>query len=340
MKKYILSILAVAAVVGCTAFKDEASVPAVVPSDPTITVNEVSDDAVAFTITAAEGTGFYSYAIIAGVAQQLNATTLLKVGYKNSIDASTTDAAKAASIDVEVEGLDFNAAYTIYAVAASKQGTVGKIVTKEFTTSDTVNPAQASYTKKENVITLTFSEAVTYNQECIPTVKYYAVNNAVIKDGALVNDGYVGEGVAEVNASGKTVTVTVSLDDEKPLPAGAYYTVSYPEGTFVDALNNKCAAVSSRTGVTQAGALGFAGIYGRISTKEFALTSDEKKDIIVPSEQAFYYGIPEGVQFSQLTSKAAASILVESTSASKTSKTTYNLTKNYDWGCHSVDVPG
>lgn len=325
MKKYILSLIAAVAVVGCTTFKDEASIPVVNPSDPTIAVNEVGDNGFSFTVSAAEGTGFYSYAVLKGTAQVLNPTNLLKVQYKSGPACGTVDAAVSNPVKVDVEGLDFNTTYTIYAVAASAQGTVGKVVSKEVLTTDTLNPSPTTYSRNGNVITLTFSEAVTYKTFRTPTVKYYAVNNAVIAAGELVKDGFVGEGEAAVAVSGKTATFTVTLDGTNPLPDGAYFTISYPEGAFVDALENKIPAITSAPGVTSAGALGFKGIYGRIANKAFELEDVVGKATVAPGETEIAFGIPAGVTVYDFTEDADASITVESEETSKTVTTVYSL---------------
>ena len=307
-----------------------------------ITVSNITDYSATVTIAPAGAANYYAFVVDESDTDdtaQLDAKSLYANKY-SSVANGLVKYATSNSTTLELDDLDPNTTYQIYAVAGSTTGVVGEIANASFLTTDAGTPKAGTPSRKENVVTVKFSEDVKYDESKPAEAIYYAYNLAVIgkdADGKAVveNTGAMGAAKVTVAVSGATATFTVTLDGTNPLPDGAYYTIAYPAGAFVDAVGNPCAAQNHLTGVTSSGTMGFGGAYGRISTKEFALTSDEKKDIIVPSEQAFYYGIPEGVQFSQLTSKAAASILVESTSASKTSKTTYNLTKNYDWGYDS-----
>ena len=70
MKKFIYSIFAVlVSVAACTTFEVESSLPVVKPTDPTISVTTTGETEIVATVSAAEGTGFYSYAVIAGAAR-------------------------------------------------------------------------------------------------------------------------------------------------------------------------------------------------------------------------------------------------------------------------------
>ena len=337
MKKYLFSLFAVVAVVGCTTFKDEEPLKPVIPSNPNIQISEVGDNEFTFTITPAEGTGFFSYAVLAGEKQDLNPTTLLKVGYKNGVKAGTVDFKKTKAAFVgKAEDLAFASTYTVYAVAASEQGNVGEVVSSTITTSDNVKPAIAGYSRKGNVLTVTFSENVTLSAKRMAYAKYYAINEVVIgADGTLAKDGEQGDGVVAVACSGKTATFTVTLDGTAPLPAGAYYTVSFSTGLFQDQSGNNIEGVESYMGVTKSGSIGFAGLYGHIDNKPFSIVP--ASDLVTPADTYILLGFPEGVKFADFTSTAAAAMTVVSVDGSKTTSTEYALSLDEEWSYSVTD---
>lgn len=278
MKKYLLSLLAVAAVVGCTTFEDEQSDAVVTPTVPSITVSEVGDTEFSATIAAQSGTGFYSYAILPGAPQELNATTLFKVGYKNALAAGTVDYAKEQFKTIPMKELDRNAVYTVYAVAASEQGTVGEVVSQKVTTSDAEIPTPKSISFEDNVLTLTLSEAVSYTGKKA-IAKYYAANTPSGATYNILENKEYGTFPVTVEANGNTATFTFGED----LPNGAYFSISYPAGTFEDAVGNPVNALESGFGADKDGKLTQRGITGRVDNENFDLTlysADEEEAVI------------------------------------------------------------
>ena len=311
MKQYLLSLLAVAALVGCTRFEDEASLAVVNATDPTITVGTVEDTGFTATITAAAGTGFYSYAVIPGAAQTLDPTTLLKVGAKNTLVAGTVDYTKGESNHsktIELKELDRNTTYSIYAVAASEQGTVGKVVTAQVITSDGQNPSPKSFEFKDGVFTLTLSEGVKYTDKAI-TANYYAVNTPKGADFNILENKPVGSVPVKVEAKGSTVSFTL----EEEVPDGAYIAVSYPAGAFEDAVGNPAPALNSGFSADKDGNLKASGMTGRQPVVNFDLTlysdeeeggegedeGDEEEEPMIVSDllEPFILEIPEGLPF-------------------------------------------
>lgn len=267
MKKYLLSLLAVATVVGCTTFEDEQSDAVVNPTSPAITVSGVEDTGFAATIAAQAGTGFYSYAVLPGAPQDLNPTTLLKVGYKNAVAAGTVDYAKSPSKTIELTELARNTVYTVYAVAASQQGTVGEVVSQKVTTSDAEIPAPKSATYEDYTMTVTFSEPIKYTGKKA-TVNYYAVNTPSGAEYNIKENKPVGSVKATVTADGNVATFKF----DEPIPNGAYFAVSYPAGAFEDAVGNPVNAMESGFGTDKDGKLASKGITGRQDTVNFDLT--------------------------------------------------------------------
>ena len=267
MKKYFLSLIAVAAVVGCTKFVDEDSIPVVNPTAPTITVGAVEDTGFSATVTAQAGTGFYSYAVLAGAPKELDPTTLFKVGVKSTLVSGTVDYAKATSKTITLTDLARNAVYTVYAVAASEQGTVGEVVSQRITTSDGQVPSPTGASFANGVFTLTLSEAVNYTGKDA-TANYYAVNTPSGAEFDIMQNIPVGSVPVKVAASGSKATFTL----EEAVPNGAYIAVSYPEGTFEDAVGNPCPAMNSGFYTNASGKLASAGLTARQPVVDFDLS--------------------------------------------------------------------
>ena len=307
---------------------------------PVISDVVIGETTISAKLTPKEGTSFYSYAVLAGAAQELNPSTLLKVGYKKSaIVSGTVDATKNASFTIEAgsaaEPLSRDTDYTIYAVAASTQGTVGEIEYKTVHTGDTQVPSATGFSAKENVITLKFSEAVSIDESKALVAKYYAENLVAMNSGktALASDGLVGDAkaVAKLAADGKSVDFTVTLPDDKPLPAGAIYTVSYPAGAFKDNVGNEIAALTSGPAVNN-GAIVWGGLKGQIAKAAWSLVdNDAEGKIVLPAKSYFLYSFPADVTVYGASKAPAASIKV----VSKKTSAVYSLEYGVDWGLMS-----
>ena len=304
MKKYLYSIFAAVLAVGCTSFEEEQPLAVETVDAPTITVVKVEDTSVTATITAVEGTSFYSYAVIAGKAAELDATTLFKLGYKSKAVANgTVNFSKTPAFELVAgtaeKPLTRDADYTIYAVAASEQGTIGEVVYKEFHTSDALSPSVGGASAVGNVATLKFSEKVTYDTSKPATAKYYAEKLVKLNGDKsdLASDGYMGDAkvVVEVAADGKSANFTVTLEDGSPLPNGAIYSVSYPEGAFKDNVENPIAGLTSGP-VAKSSKIAWSGLVAQIATKPFALVPDEE-DLpnIADLSTPITYSVPEDV---------------------------------------------
>lgn len=345
MKK-ILEYLAIFGTAAFVAFsckplpEDNSHVEEVVKAPAVnITVSEITDYTAKVTISPAGAANYYAYVVDKSDSDDsasLDAASLYANKY-SSVANGLVKYATANSTTIELEKLNPNTTYQVYAVAGSTTGVVGEIANASFLTTDAGTPTPGTPSKKENVITVKFSESVTYDESKPADAIYYAYNTAVIGEDesgktVVLDNGAVDEAKVDVSVSGATVTFTVTLDGTNPLPDGAYYTIAYPAGAFVDAVGNPCPARSHLTGLTQSGALGFGGIYGRVSTKAFDLVVDAEKEIVIPTEAQFNYPVPEGVDLYDYTGDAKATITVEKSSASKTSTTVYTLKENVTWG--------
>ena len=321
----------------CSHVEEVVAAPAV-----TITVSGITDNSATVTIAPDGAANYYAYVVDQSAeAAELDAKKLYSNGY-SSVANGLVKYTTTPSTTVELEDLKPNKVYQVYAVAGSTTGVVGVIAVESFLTTDTGTPTPGTPTKKENVLSVAFSENVTYDATKPATAYYYAYNAAEIdntdpKKPVLVNNGKVGDAKVDVAVKGATVTFTVTLDGTNPLPAGAYYTIGYPAGAFVDAVGNPCPARSHLTGLTSKGELGFGGFYGRVSTKAFDLEYDKEKETALPNEPYFSYGIPEGTEFYEIADDANATMTVIQSSKTKVSTTVYDLENDYDWEYDSKD---
>ena len=328
-----MSIVALAVLSCQTVPEDKSHTDVVVPApNVTITVNSVTDNSATITIAPDGAAAYFSYVVDASdEAEELDAAILYANKYK-AVDNGIAkyEAQKTESIVVELENLEENVTYQVYAVAGSTTGVVGKIAVKSFVTSDHGLPAIDDTAKKENIYQILFTEAVTYNSSTPVTAKYYAANTIIVdKSGekpVLTFDGEQGDAKVDVLVDGKVAQFTVTLDGEKPLPNGAYYAINIPEGAFVDAIGNKLPEVPIKTGLTSSGTLGFGNIYGRITPVPFELEEEENKTVVKPGETSVAFSIPEDVTIVKKFGKAAkATITVESKTSSKETTTVYTL---------------
>ncbi|MFR9504315.1 MAG: hypothetical protein SNH73_07725 [Rikenellaceae bacterium] len=184
MKKYLLfGFATLAMAVGCTEFRSEDPIavdttdvtPSISFEETTSVVDGEAVYSIEATITAAEGTSYYSYLVASGDAAELNATSLLKVSYSDLASATVSyDATPSTTIPVSASP---NTTYTVYAVAANEQGQVGSIVTKTITTSnlDTPYPVSFDYDEAAGVMYVDFSEDVTVGASAAVTATVTAI---------------------------------------------------------------------------------------------------------------------------------------------------------------------
>ncbi|MBR1887377.1 MAG: hypothetical protein IJ813_02800 [Bacteroidales bacterium] len=330
MKK-TLSILGAAALVAlvaaCTRFPDEGTTKDLsAPAAPVVTIDRQTETSVAFTVAPAAGTGYYSYALLSGAKKSVNANSLLAVnlgGIAEDIANYATDT----SVSDGADKLSRNATYTIYAVAASVNGVLSEVTAVEFTTGDTAIPESASASTSGNVIQLSFSEPVTLVEGKEATASYFAENQSLEEP--------VGPANVVTEVSGNTVTFTVTLDGENPLPAGALFNVEYPEGLFVDALGNKVEALESPFFLDDKGEIDNEGLGGKIANEDFDLKiyNDEVVEVVSNLQNPIWIAVPEDFIYFKYDNSLIGSIVYEYVSAGVKTVTTYDFSgfPNYGW---------
>ncbi len=337
MKKIIVFISILAAAMSCETMYGPVQTP--VASDKAegieITVNSVADSTVSFTLTPAGEASYYSYLVDAAPeAEVLDSSLLYSVKYTGVAQKAVKWDAEAASTVVELEGLMPNTTYQIYAVAASPMGFVGSVVNTSFKTSDAVAPEldEEAWEVADTVVTLVFSENVVLADNPQIVASYYAINDSNFATATPVGTMEADSVFVEGNV--------VTLEFLK-LPAGAYYAVNYPEGTFKDPTGNPVAALRSamagdmKTGETQG-----IGVYGRREPGTFAFGELDMENLVE-------WQIPLLVDFGSeygygLTLKAAAGEAVyehsgKSTTLTLTGKVDFNYVD--EAGCLVIMLP-
>ena len=236
MKKYIIIIASVLlAAVSCAKFEHETPIA----KDPvvnalTIETTAVGDSVICFTVTPGNGTSYYSYAVVAGEAAKMDSSKLFALNVSGAIVKKTVDANKTAVAVDTAKALTPFSSYTIYAVAANVQGTIGTVVTKTVKTTDSTKPTFKPTLTDTSAI-LTFDTAVSKSELSKVFVRYFVADTTKLGDN-VCKDSLE----AKVTVAGKVATINCGK-----IPAGAYWSITVPEGTFVDAAGQECKGVKS-----------------------------------------------------------------------------------------------
>lgn len=265
-------MMMLAAVVACEEMYGPVEEPlaADAPAGVEITFPDVTDASFIVTVKPTGETSYYSYVVVqADAPSQLDSMQLYKVKYSGLAQGTVKYTAEKPSYTFTVDA-EPNTTYQVYAVAGSPQGNVSGVAVKSVTTTDAENPQLADYSAHQDAVAmeLYFSEEVTAAGDV--TVRYfkrYTAENDIYNDKEA---GSVTVAPADVEVDGDMALITV-----EGVPAGAYYTVSYGEGAFVDQVGNKVAALQSGFYTTESGSLAPYGVYGRAPFQSFDVTPIE-----------------------------------------------------------------
>ena len=275
MKKYIIIIVSVLlAAVSCVKFEQETPIAKdTVVNALTIETTAVGDSTICFTVTPGNGTSYYSYVVVAGEAAKMDSSKVFALNVSGAIVKKTVDAGKTAVAVDTAKALKPFSDYTIYAVPANIQGTIGTVVSKTVKTTDGLVPT-AKATLTDSTAVLTFDNTVKLAEGAEIFARYY------VADTSFVNQSYADQSVCTDSVKVKvTVAGNVATLDCSSVPHGAYWSVSYPEGTFKDASGQKCKAMKSGFLNYNKSAYG-VGLCGRKPQKAFGLSlyGDVKKE--------------------------------------------------------------
>lgn len=325
MKKLVF-ILALASLTlaSCTQFKPETtSKDFKKPFAPFIVISEQTETSITFDINPADNTNWYAYTVLEGEADaSVSASKILSVK-TGGLAGASLDAAKEKSVTVTIDNLDRATTYTIYTVATSVNGVESELGTKEFTTEDSENPSVKDAATEEEVYMILFSEAVSIAEGLEPTAQYFAANTP---------SAPIGDAEVEVEVEGKIATFVITSE----LPAGAYYTISYPEGLFVDSTGNKIEAMESTfEGLDKSGEPKGDGIIGHISNENFDLEiyGGEPVEMVTDLMSPIWIAVPEDFVYYKYDNTLSGSIVYDYTSpAGAHSVTTYPFSGFPDYG--------
>lgn len=259
-----------------------------------ITVADVTDDSFTVTIAPSGEASYYSWLIdVAQAAAEIDAETLYAVGYEGIGYGTAKWTAEEPSVTFTVEGLDPDTDYQIYAVAGSKLGIAGAVADKTVKTTDTVAPGYEAYDTDAHQVVFTFSENVTRNAEAgAIKVPYYAYYSSAFQTTAAA------AGEVTVPEDSILVAGNQALISVPDLPTGCYWTISIPEGAFLDAVGQKLPAYASGF-VMAEGQNGPApaptGFYGEVDYVELPMLgalelesfSDWTNPFIIPVESTY-----------------------------------------------------
>ncbi len=269
MKKLIYSLaIALIGMTSCTSFDEEKSESYAAGPTVDLSLTITTDSTFTFTVKPAEGSNFYSYAVVPGKANtSVSSEAVLKNSLSGSIEEGIIEYAKASSVTVNMRDAkdqplcEPNTTYTVYAVASSAQGIVGAVKTLEVTTTDGEVPVLMPYvadpptSETDTLTTVTFSEAVNVGEGTVSACYLQEYG-----DGNLIS---IPEEDITITTIGKNVYFGVNN-----VPAGAYVLYSWTEGAFVDSYGNKCPATN--TEITEEG---ISGIYRRLPLKSWEIAN-------------------------------------------------------------------
>lgn len=262
MKKLLYSLMTAAiALTGCTTWDEPTTEnygegPSI---DVSITAMAPTDSAFVVSIVPAEGSTYYAFVMDANdEAEELDAATLLKGGYGNSV----VNTEKYPSLTIPVTKMQPNTTYQVYAVASNEKGIVGKIAVASIKTTDSGKPTFADFTANSSAksATIIFNQAITRGEGKVSGIYY--------KEWDFGNPVTLTEEDITVAISGNKMVL--SAED---VPAGAYLLFSWEEGTVVDAVGNKCAAYNSCVNEAAEGVEDiFLGVWMHVTNKNWSLT--------------------------------------------------------------------
>lgn len=277
-----------------------------------ITVTEVKDSSFTVTVTPAGEAAYYSWLVDeAAVAEELDAEALYAVDYEGVTQGTVKWTAEATSKTFTVKGLSPNTTYQIYAVAGSKMGVVGAVAVKDVKTTDVVAPGYADVDTEENQVIFTFTENVKEGDKVGEIkVAYYASYSAEFNATAAP------AGEVTVPADSVLVADNQALISVPDLPTGCYWTISIPEGAFVDAVGQKLPPYASAFVMTEEGPAP-KGFYGEVDYVELPMLgeldvetfSDWTVPFLIPIESKYTYAAMSKNKFITVTYESTNKVI-------------------------------
>lgn len=323
MKRIIntLAILSILAVTAACDFDNKALAPAGESLAPeavaalSISVEAVADSSFTVTFTPQDEVLAYSYVISDSEISSPDSSNVYALRY-SGLEAQRIVFEKNSTWTVNMENLEPNSTYYIYAVAANAQNNVSSVFSTSVSTSDSVAPYIVEWTYEENQVAIAFSEAVSYVEGKDITATVFA---GLYPTGSPV--------IASTKAKVQIVNGLYALltFEEIEVP-GSVYTVAIPAGAFKDAVGQATedAVVSSILGYDDEDELVFAdgSIYGILENAE--IEYEIGKSNLITSYNAYTPLIKTKQMISKVMSNKCEAKIVYS-AGGVTSTVEYNL---------------
>lgn len=337
MKRFFTYIAILALAVACN---DELYGPEETPLTPDaagsveIAVSDVTDNSFKVTVTPSGNVAYYSYLVdAAATAEELNAETLFQVGYKSVAQGTVKYSAEEPSYTFEVKA-DPNTTYQIYAVAGSEMGFVSAVVNKSVLTTDTVAPGYESFETDANQVVFTFSEAVTRKAENgAIKVPYYAYYTSEFQTTAAA------AGEVTVPEDSILVAGNQALISVPDLPTGCYWTISIPEGAFVDAVGQKLPAYASAFVMVE-GEKGPApspkGFYGEVDYVELPMLGELELESFAEWDAGFAVPLVNKYPLANFSTKKFVTVTYEVVKESSVETVVHTLAPSADYNVTSL----
>lgn len=307
-----------------------------------VTVSNLADYSFSLTLKPEGDVSYYSLAVVEGSAKAVDSMQVYQCKLSNAILSGTVSYKDAKEYTVDVTDLEPNTKYTVYAVAGNTQGNLGKLAVKEVSTSDQSIPVIMDWQAQGNMVAIQYSEPVQFVDGREIWGGYYYKNYLT---GAPYKAKTLG---TVVSVSGNIVVIKFS----EVTHSGAYYTVNYEAGTFVDAANNPCPALESKFTssviddegtpviVTDSGLLpGYSGIFGFIPNGDIEYTIPMYSTNLYLTDYSttsYKISVPEGVFRCGLVDKYVTKLVTSVQGATTT--TLYDMAKPTDYYGNTYDV--
>lgn len=276
MKKILYCLMmSVLALTSCTTWDDPVTEN--YGDGPSISIDlqavAPTDSAFNVTLTPAAGATYYAYIIDANdEAEELDAATLLKGGYGNKVLKTS----ETPTLTLPITTAKPNTTYQVYAVACNDKGVTGPVANSSIKTSDAgaPYPVDADADADAKTFYVQFSEDVAPGNGKV-IVTYY-------QEWDITNPVTVPDEELEISVDGDVLTVVAPNT-----PAGAFLTLSWEAGAFVDAYGNKCSAFKSYLNMNTGR---FVGLYFRNTLVPFEVNDT---NIISPENESLVTSVEE-----------------------------------------------
>ena len=259
----------------CTKFEQDTVPTYDSVAAPEVTATVVSDTEITVTITAAENSNYYGYAVMAG-NPGATADKLVANGYAkdaNVVTQGEEKAPQAAQIQYSEEtktatlnlsGLTPYTEYTVYAAAVTKMGVTSEVAVKTVRTTDGTLPTLTDFdfAESDNMLAfqISFNDPVELTGTGTAKAWFYAENHYDQTTGELILWKEVDIPADYIAASGKNLLIVVPASEYIP---GAYVAVTYSADIVKNGAGATNAAYETHSiGYAADGSVSKKGIFG------------------------------------------------------------------------------